>query len=147
MLSEDISILLVEDNPDDIMFTKRAFKKGKIKNELHVVMSGEEALDFLYKKGKYEGKDVPTPGLILLDLRLPGISGYEVLEKVKGDGKLKFIPVIILTTSDSGGDVIKTYDLGANSYITKPVKFEDFIEVVTAIGDYWLRISKIPGNI
>jgi len=78
---------------------------------------------------------------------LPGISGYEVLEKVKGDGKLKLIPVIILTTSDSEGDVIKTYNLGANSYITKPVKFADFIEVVTAIGDYWLRISKIPGNI
>ena len=147
MLSEDISILLVEDNPDDIMFTRRAFKKGKIKNELHVVMSGEEALDFLYKKGKYEGKNVSTPGLILLDLRLPGISGYEVLEKVKGDGKLKLIPVIILTTSDSESDVIKTYNFGANSYITKPVKFEDFIKVVTAIGDYWLRISKIPGRL
>ncbi len=142
MVVEDISILLVEDNPDDIMITKRAFKKGKIKNELHVVRSGEEALNFLYKKGEY--KNVPIPGLILLDLNLPGVSGYEVLEKIKENDKLRRIPVIILTVSDHEEDVIKTYDLGANSFITKPVSFKNFIEVVTAITDYWLRISRIP---
>ncbi len=142
MVVEDISILLVEDNPDDIMITKRAFKKGKIKNELHVVRSGEEALNFLYKKGEY--KNVPIPGLIFLDLNLPGVSGYEILEKIKENDKLRRIPVIILTVSDHEEDVIKTYDLGANSFITKPVSFKNFIEVVTAITDYWFRISRIP---
>lgn len=142
MVEEDISILLVEDNPDDIMITKRAFKKGKIRNELHVVRSGEEALNFLYKKGEY--KNVPIPGLIFLDLNLPGVSGYEVLEKIKENDKLRRIPVIILTVSDHEEDVIKTYDLGANSFITKPVSFKNFIEVVTAITDYWFRISRIP---
>ena len=142
MVVEDISILLVEDNPDDILITKRAFKKGKIRNELHVVRSGEEALNFLYKKGEY--KNVPIPGLIFLDLNLPGVSGYEVLEKIKENDKLRRIPVIILTVSDHEEDVIKTYDLGANSFITKPVSFKNFIEVVTAITDYWFRISRIP---
>ena len=142
MVEEDISILLVEDNPDDILITKRAFKKGKIRNELHVVRSGEEALNFLYKKGEY--KNVPIPGLILLDLNLPGVSGYEVLEKIKENDKLRRIPVIILTVSDHEEDVIKTYDLGANSFITKPVSFKNFIEVVTAMTDYWFRISRIP---
>lgn len=144
MVGEDISILLVEDNPDDITITKRAFEKGKIKNELNVVKSGEEALNFLCQKGEYKGASIP--GLILLDLNLPGVSGYEVLEKIKENEKLRRIPVIILTVSNHEKDIMKTYDLGANNYITKPVEFRDFIEVAIAITDYWLRISRIPSG-
>ncbi|MHC1635902.1 MAG: response regulator [Candidatus Methanospirareceae archaeon] len=136
--------MLVEDNPDDIMFAKMAFEKAGIKNRVYIVESGEEALDFLYKKGKYKGKNVPMPGLILLDLRLPGISGHEVLKRIKGDNRLKLIPVVVLTASEAEQDIIKAYSLGANSYITKPVGFKDFVKVIATIGDYWLRIAKIP---
>lgn len=139
---ENVPILLVEDNPDDILITKRAFEKGKIKNKLYIIRSGEDAINFLYQKNGY--KDAPVPGLIFLDLNLPGVDGYEVLEKLKKNKNLRHIPVIILTVSSNEEDVIKAYTLGANNYIMKPEKFEDFTEIVVAITDYWLRISRIP---
>lgn len=138
----DNPILLVEDNPDDVLITKRAWKKGCIKNTLYVVNDGEEALLFLRKKAKYT--DVPTPCLILLDLKMPKIDGFEVLENIKKDNVLKTIPVIVLTSSDRVKDINDAYQLGCNSYIVKPVDFEKFIKAVLEITEYWLVICKIP---
>ena len=135
-------ILLVDDDPDDIVITVRAFKQGKIRNKLYVVEGGEQALYFLWKGKGYE--DVPVPCLILLDLKMPKVNGFDVLKQIKQDEELKSIPVIVLTSSESDGDVEKAYQLGCNNYITKPVKFENFIKTVTTIADYWLNISRIP---
>ncbi len=140
-----VDILLVEDNPSDIEITKEAFAQGKIKNNLYCVEDGQEALDFLYHKNKYsDTSKAPKPDLILLDLNMPKISGIEILEKIKKDKDLLSIPVIILTTSDRDKDVCVSYKLGANSFITKPVEFARFIEVITGIQNYWLTITTIP---
>ncbi len=140
-----VDILLVEDNPSDIEITKEAFAQGKIKNNLYCVKDGQEALDFLYHKNKYsDTSKAPKPDLILLDLNMPKISGIEILEKIKKDKDLLSIPVIILTTSDRDKDVCVSYKLGANSFITKPVEFARFIEVITGIQNYWLTITTIP---
>ncbi|MFH1102039.1 MAG: response regulator [Methanobacteriota archaeon] len=143
-MNENVPILLVEDNPDNVMITRMAFEKGNIKNTLYVARDGDDALRFLFKEGEYV--NVPTPGLILLDLNLPKVSGYEVLRKIKMDERLKRIPVIILTVSTNDSDIRKTYELGANSYIAKPAEFKDFVNVVSSLTDYWLRISRIPGG-
>ncbi len=135
-------ILLVEDNDDDVLITRRALKKGQIKNKLFVTHDGEEALRFLKNENEFEDK--PKPGLILLDLNMPKLDGFGVLEYVKRDENLKSIPVIILTTSKRDADIGRAYDLGCNSYIVKPVNFEKFIGTVVKIRDYWLVISKIP---
>jgi CheY-like chemotaxis protein len=135
-------ILLVEDNPDDIMITKRAFAKGRILNKLYVVQDGEEAIEFLRKRGKY--KDVPTPTLVLLDLKMPKMNGFEVLEQIKGDKDLKSIPIVVLTSSERDKDIEEAYKLGCNSYIVKPVNFENFIKTVVDIKEYWLSISRVP---
>jgi len=135
-------ILLVEDNPGDVLLTKEALKAGKMNNKLSVVSDGEEALAFLRHKDPY--KDAPRPDIILLDLNLPKKDGREVLADLKSDPDLKRIPIVILTTSKAEEDIIKSYNLHANCYITKPVGLEKFIEVVRTLENFWLEIVKLP---
>ena len=135
-------ILLVEDNFDDILITKRAMAKGRISNKLYIVHDGEEALDFFRKQGKY--KDAPTPTLVLLDLKMPKLDGFGVLKVVKSDENLKSIPIIVLTSSERDKDIDLAYKLGANNYIMKPVNFDSFIKTIISIKYYWLTISKVP---
>jgi len=137
-----IDILLVEDNPGDVRLTLEAFKEGRVFNNLHVVNDGEQAMDFLNRKGQYEKS--PKPDLILLDLNLPKMDGRAVLAEVKSDPNLRRIPVVILTTSKAEEDILRTYDLHANCYITKPVELEEFISIVRAIENFWLSIVKLP---
>jgi len=141
-MGKAVKILLVEDSPGDVRLTMEAFKDGKICNHLDVVMDGEEALAFLRREGKYA--DESLPNLILLDLNLPKKDGREVLMEIKNDKELKRIPVVVLTTSVAEKDILKTYDLHANCYITKPVDFDQFITVVKSIEDFWLTIVKLP---
>jgi len=136
-----VSILLVEDSPDDVEITRRALERGQVKNHLMVARDGQEALDILFSRRDTEGA---LPGLILLDLNLPKIDGREVLEKIKSDPKLRRVPVIALTSSTREEDVVRTYDLGVNTFISKPVKFEDFIRVIATIRDYWILIATLP---
>jgi len=143
-IGKPIQILLVEDSPGDVRLTQEALKEGKVLNELHVVGDGVEALAFLHKQGKYT--HVARPDLILLDLNLPKKDGREVLAEVKEDPNLRRIPVVILTVSKAEEDIIRTYDLHANCYITKPVELEQFIQVVKSIEDFWLCIVKLPPN-
>ena len=141
-----VPVLLVEDDPDDIQITKRAFMKGNIANPLYVVRDGEEAMEFLQHTGRYAGDaEAPRPGVILLDLNLPRLDGREVLGLIKKDPNLLRIPVVVLTTSADEADVFECYQGGANTYITKPVEFGKFLEAVITIGEYWLRIAVIPG--
>lgn len=140
--TKPIDILLVEDNPGDIRLTQEAFKDGKIKNTLNVVMDGEEAIHYLMKKETYI--NALTPDIILLDLNLPKKDGREVLAEIKNHPELKRIPVIILTTSSAHGDILNTYTNHANCYITKPVDFNQFITVIRTIEDFWLSIVKLP---
>jgi chemotaxis family two-component system response regulator Rcp1 len=137
-----IEILLVEDNPGDVRLTMEALKEDKVHNSLHVVTDGVEAMAFLRKEEKYA--NAPRPDLILLDLNLPKKDGREVLAEIKADGDLRRIPVVILTTSQAEEDIVKTYDLYANCYITKPVDLDQFIRVVKYIEDFWLTIVKLP---
>jgi chemotaxis family two-component system response regulator Rcp1 len=139
-----IEILLVEDNPGDVRLTEEALKEGKVVNSLNVVPDGVEALAYLRKEGEYASAE--TPDLILLDLNLPKKDGREVLAEVKEDPELRMIPVVVLTTSRDEQDILKSYDLHANCYITKPVDFEQFISVVRAIEDFWLSVVKLPSN-
>ena len=142
---EDIPILLVEDDEDDVHLTQRAFEKGHILNKLFVTNDGEEAMEFLEQRGRYNNPDdAPEPGVIMLDLNMPKMDGYEVLNRIKSDNKLKHIPVVVLTTSDQTDDVQKCYDIGANTFITKPVEFNNFLEAIVTTGKYWLSIAKLP---
>lgn len=136
-----VGILLVEDSPDDVEITRRALQRGQVKNNLLVARDGQEALEILYSRRDADGA---LPGLILLDLNLPKVDGREVLEKIKSDPKLKRIPVIALTSSTREEDVVRTYDLGVNTFISKPVKFEDFIRIIATIRDYWILIATLP---
>jgi CheY-like chemotaxis protein len=137
-----VEILLVEDNPGDVDLAREALESSKINNTLSVVGDGEEAMDFLRRRGKHAAD--PRPDLILLDLNLPKKDGREVLAEVKADENLRRIPVVILTTSKEEEDIIKTYDLHANCYITKPIDLHQFIHVIRAIEDFWLTIVKLP---
>jgi two-component system, chemotaxis family, response regulator Rcp1 len=139
-----IEILLVEDNPGDVRLTKEALREGKVYSNLHTVKDGVEAMEFLRKKGKYQ--DVPRPDIILLDLNLPKKDGREVLEEIKTDGDLKRIPVVVLTTSKAEEDVLRTYNLHANCYVTKPVDLEKFMVVVKTIDIFWLTVVTLPPN-
>jgi CheY-like chemotaxis protein len=143
----EVEILLVEDNPNDAELTLRALKKNKIANNIVHVQDGEEALEFLFGLNQYadRNKDI-KPKLILLDLKLPKVSGIEVLKKIKGTESTKYIPVVVLTSSKEEKDVIETYNLGVNSYIVKPVDFDKFIEAVKDVGMYWLVLNQIPQN-
>ncbi|HEU5317433.1 MAG TPA: response regulator [Chloroflexota bacterium] len=137
-----IEILLVEDSPADVRLTVEALRDAKVRNNLHVVGDGEEALDFLRRQGKHTG--AVRPDLILLDLNLPGKSGREVLEDVKTDPQLRRIPVVVVTTSKAEEDIVRSYDLHANCYIQKPVDLDQFVTVVRSIEDFWLTIVKLP---
>ena len=141
-MGRPIEILLVEDNPGDARLTKEALKEGKVCNKLHVAEDGDKALAFLRRGGSYAG--APRPDLILLDLNLPKRDGRELLAEIKTDASLRRIPVVILTTSRAEEDILKTYDLHANCYITKPVDLEQFISVVKAVEDFWLTVVKLP---
>ncbi|NPV00809.1 MAG: response regulator [Brevinematales bacterium] len=139
------SILLVEDNPSDVELTKRAFKKSNIVNNLIVVCDGQEALDYIFGTGKFEGRDTAIqPTVILLDLKLPKIDGITVLRRIKSDELARKIPVVVLTTSNEDSDLDTCYELGVNSYIRKPVDFNRFAEVVSQLGLYWMVLNEIP---
>jgi CheY-like chemotaxis protein len=139
-----IEILLVEDNPGDADLAREALQTGKVRNILHVVGDGEAAMAFLRRQGKYAA--APRPDLVLLDLNLPKKDGREVLAEVKADEDLKRIPVVILTTSKAEQDILKTYNLHANCYITKPIDLNQFIKVVQSIEEFWFTIVKLPPN-
>ncbi|OGO00596.1 MAG: two-component system response regulator [Chloroflexi bacterium RBG_13_51_52] len=139
------TILLVEDNPDDIELTMRAFRKNNIANEVIVARDGVEALDYLFCKGTYADRDEKdTPRLILLDLKLPKMDGLQVLERLRSDGHNKMVPVVILTSSKEEQDLISGYKCGANSYVRKPINFNEFVDAVRNIGLYWLLINEPP---
>jgi two-component system, chemotaxis family, response regulator Rcp1 len=140
--TKPIEILLVEDNPGDAGLTREAFATGKIDNVLHVVSDGVEAMAFLRRQGKYAG--VPRPDLVLLDLNLPRKDGREVLAEIKSDEILKRIPVVVLTTSKDEADVLKSYNLHANCFISKPIDLGEFIRAVRSIEDFWLTIVSLP---
>jgi len=139
-----VEILLVEDNPGDERLTREALKEGKVYSNLHWVKDGVEAMEFLRRNGKYQ--DVPRPDIILLDLNLPKKDGREVLQDIKNDPELKRIPVVVLTTSKAEEDVLRTYNLHANCYVTKPVDLEKFIVVVKSIDVFWLTVVTLPPN-
>lgn len=143
--SNEISILLVEDNPGDVRLTIEALKEGKFSNRLSVVSNGFEALEYLRREGRYAG--VARPDLILLDLNLPKKNGREVLAEIKSDPALRRIPVVVLTTSEAEQDILKSYELSANCYITKPVDLDQFLRVVKSINDFWLTVVRLPRDV
>lgn len=140
-----MNILLVEDNPADAKIALRAFAKSKLRNEIYVVNDGQEALDFIYHEGKYIDKEkFSTPDLILLDIKIPKLDGFQVLERLKQDLQYNFIPVIMLTSSKNEADIAKSYRGGAASYIPKPINYEEFVNVVDGFNYYWRVINKLP---
>lgn len=138
-----VDVLLVEDDDGDVLMTREAFEHHKIRNKLHVVQDGEEALQFLRREGPYA--DAPRPGLILLDLNLPRRDGREVLAELKADPELRVIPVVVLTTSEAEEDILRSYSLHANAYVSKPVDFDRFIDVIRQIDDFFVTVVKLPG--
>ncbi len=145
MIDDEKVILLVEDNPDDVLLTKRAFKKSKVMNKLVVVNDGEEALNYLFGTGKFKGRDVNNkPQVILLDLKLPKIDGLEVLKRIREENLTKMLPVVILTTSREQSDLIRGYELGVNSYIRKPIDFQQFADAVGQLTLYWIVLNEPP---
>jgi CheY-like chemotaxis protein len=139
-----IEILLIEDNPGDAELARETLATSKIRNKLHVVIDGEKAMDFLYKRGVYA--EVPRPDIIILDLNLPRKDGREVLAEIKMDDDLKRIPVVILSSSKAEEDILKSYNLHANCYITKPLDFRQFTKIVESIENFWLTIVKLPNG-
>lgn len=137
-----MNLLLVEDNPGDVRLTQEALMQNQLDLKLHVAFDGEQALDFLYKRG--ENENAPRPDLILMDINIPKYSGIEVLERIKTDANLKKIPVVMLTTSDTKNDVSKCYELGANAYTIKPLDFENFISMINSIYNFWFVNVKLP---
>jgi CheY-like chemotaxis protein len=140
--SKVIDVLLVEDDPGDVLMTREAFEDNKVVNRLQVVSDGVSALTFLRKEGEFA--DAPTPDLVLLDLNLPRMDGREVLEAMKSDEQLRSIPVVVLTTSEAEEDVVRSYSLHANAYVTKPVDFDRFIEVVRQIDEFFVEVVRLP---
>lgn len=140
-----IEILLVEDSPEDMELTCRALKNANLGNHIQIARDGAEALDFIFCEGPHAGRRIEdTPKLILLDLKLPKVDGLEVLQRIKGDPRTKLIPVVVLTSSKEQTDVVKSYSLGVNSYIVKPVNFESFSTAVQELGIYWLLLNQPP---
>lgn len=139
---QPIDVLLVEDDPGDVLMTQEAFRDYKIANNLHVVTNGEDAIAYLRREGGFS--DVPVPDLVLLDLNLPRRDGREVLREIKNDHELRRIPIVVLTTSDSEEDVLASYDLHANAYVRKPVDFEQFVKAVRAIDDFFISVVRLP---
>jgi CheY-like chemotaxis protein len=145
MMNSELDILLVEDNQDDMDLAQHALQRGKVANRIFVVRDGEEALDFLFCRGKYSTRSFEhPPKLVLLDLKLPKVDGMEVLKQVKGDSRTRTIPVVMMTSSKEERDLVASYNLGVNSFIQKPVDFEQFRDVVRTIGLYWLVINQPP---
>lgn len=145
MGSGPVEILLVEDNPHDVELTLHALKANKIANAVHVARDGAEALDFLFSRGAYEGRNaLGRPKVILLDLKLPKVDGLEVLKAIKGSERTSSIPVVVLTSSKEESDILESYKLGVNSYIVKPVDFDQFIQAVRNLGLYWLLLNQPP---
>ncbi len=141
-MEKPAELLLVDDNPMDVILTLDAFNEAKLKNHINVARNGQEALDYLFGRDKFADREIfPVPSLILLDLKMPGIDGFEVLRQIKNAELLKRIPVIILTSSKDEGDRALSYDIGANSYLLKPVSFDGFIDVVKKIDDYWFSLN------
>ena len=138
----EIQVLLVEDDPGDVLMTREAFEDYKVHNQLHVVNDGEQAMAFLRQEGEYAG--LPRPDLVLLDLNLPRMDGRQVLDAIKSDPDLSSIPVVVLTTSEAEDDVLRSYSLHANAYVTKPVDFERFINVVRQIDDFFVSVVRLP---
>jgi len=142
------TILLVEDNPYDVELTLRAFEQSKIKNEIVAVRDGNEALDYLFGTGAHAGRDLRNaPEVVLLDLKLPKVDGLEVLRRLRADARTRRLPVVVLTSSSEEQDIIASYDLGANSFIRKPVDFAQFIEAVNHLGLYWLVLNESPPSL
>ncbi|MBI4848753.1 MAG: response regulator [Nitrospirae bacterium] len=143
--AKSITILMADDDEDDRLMTKEAFEEAKLVNELRFVEDGEELLDYLYHRGKYTAPEgYPRPGLILLDLNMPKKDGREALKDIKSDPDLRQIPIVVLTTSKAEEDIYRSYDLGVNSFITKPVSFEGMVFVITTLAQYWFQIVKLP---
>jgi CheY-like chemotaxis protein len=141
---ENVDVLLVEDNPADAELALRALRKGKLANNIIWVKDGAEALEFIFRSGAYAGRPDQNPKLILLDIKLPKVDGMEVLKRLKGDENTRVIPVVVVTSSAEGRDLVESYKLGVNSYIVKPVDFEQFSETVAKAGFYWLLVNKTP---
>ena len=139
-----LTILMADDDEDDRMNTRDAFREHHLANEFHTVNDGEELMDFLYRRGKYQ--NAPRPGLILLDLNMPRKDGREALREIKSDRQLRSIPVVILTTSREEEDILKTYDLGANSFISKPVGFDSLVHLVSTMTQYWFQLVELPSQ-
>jgi two-component system response regulator len=140
-----VEILLIEDNPNDVEITLHAFRKHNLSNRIHVVRDGEEALEFVFCTGRYASRDIhSSPKIILLDLKLPLIDGLEVLRQIKGDPQTKKIPVVVLTSSRQEQDIVNSYDLGVNSYIVKPLDFDQFTEAARILGLYWVLLNQPP---
>jgi two-component system response regulator len=145
MVEITVEILLVEDNPNDVELTLHAFKQNHLSNRIHVVGDGEEALEFLFCTGAYSQRSMRNgPKVILLDLKLPKVDGLEVLRRIKGDARTRIIPVVVLTSSREERDIVESYNLGVNSYIVKPVDFEQFTESVRQLGLYWVLLNQPP---
>jgi two-component system response regulator len=145
MPNNDVEILLVEDNPNDIKLALHAFKTNNLANHVHVVRDGAEALEFIFATDRYAGRNASiTPKVILLDLKLPLVEGIEVLRRIKSDPRTQMIPVVIMTSSKEERDMVDSYQLGVNSYIVKPVDFDQFTEAVRQLGYYWLLLNQLP---
>lgn len=143
--SKSIIILMADDDPEDRMLAQDALEEARLDNELHFVTDGEELIEYLNRRGEYEElKTQPLPGLILLDLNMPRKDGREALQEIKSNPKLRHIPIVVLTTSTAEVDIVKTYDLGVNSFITKPVTFEGLVDVMRGLGRYWFSIVSLP---
>ncbi len=140
-----ITILLADDDPDDRQLTRDAFAENRLVNMLHTVEDGEELMEYLRRQGRYaDQKNVPLPGLILLDLNMPRKDGREALKEIKADPELRRIPIVVLTTSKAEEDILRTYDLGVNSYVTKPVTFKSLVELIKVLGRYWFEVVELP---
>jgi len=141
------TILMADDDADDREFTRSAMQESRLANDLRCVEDGEELLDYLYRRGRYaDPKDSPRPGLILLDLNMPRLDGREALREIKADPKLRHIPVVVLTTSKTEEDILRSYNLGANCFITKPVTFEGLVDVVKVLDKHWFQLVELPPN-
>jgi len=144
---QPINILLADDDADDRLLAKEALEESRLANTLHTVENGEELLHYLKHEGKYQNdKDAPRPGLILLDLNMPKVDGREALRQIKSDANLRSIPIIVLTTSKAEEDIYRSYDLGVNSFISKPVTFDGLVAVMKALGKYWFEIVELPSS-
>ena len=144
-MTNQITILMADDDPEDRMFAQEGFEESRLLNDLRFVEDGEELMDYLYRRGKYAAPGTaPSPGLILLDLNMPRMDGREALREIKTDPELRAIPVVVLTTSQAQEDILRSYQIGANSYITKPVTFDDLVNAIKVLGIYWFEVVELP---